>query len=112
MWETMCLDACEGGIYGIFPPGVEKIIKIFLPRKTIMGRPRKELLTQTTTKGQARLLTEVIRNPAKQYTRTIKVKPIRFFEILLTNSDYTFESHVFDENGVEFIEKLKKGGEK
>jgi hypothetical protein len=64
-----------------------------------MGRPKKNPI--------------ILHNPTPQVAgtrrNTVKFRPVRFFEVLITTSAYAFESHFYDENGVEYI---KKGGDK
>lgn len=47
----------------------------------------------------------------KRAKRTVVLRPVRFFELLITNKDYSLESHVFDEYGTEFVATTKRGGE-
>ncbi len=83
--------------------------RFFLPRKILMGRPRKTTIIQQL--AQEAVAQKAAKVSPQKGVRQVKMRPIKLFEILITHEDYTFESRLFDETGIEYVAK-KKGGEK
>ena len=79
-----------------------------------MGRPRKIRTIENETQKIIKPTQTAQEALMKQNTGRCKVimRPVMFYEVLITHPDYSFENHLYNEKGIEYVVKTqKKGGE-